>query len=304
MVEARGSVGVRERGGRPPSALSRRPLVPFFSLLVFLSLAACDVAEPEPEQIVVEAFVETGEVLPAVTVRRTAALDDPDAAPPVSDAEVVLTIGGETVPYRAVPGMVGTYEPEAPQAVEVGDAFTLAVGWERQRALASSRLPAPIVLDSVRVTPSPSPVEAVFADSLGLAIGEGVIYPVTVSLFWTAPEADTAWVRARLRPPASFPSAIVDFVLDTDATRREAEFAGEDPRVRRWSGTYAVPVETLDDALPAHALDVFVLRSGTDYARYALSRNDPAQREPVGNVEGGLGIVAGVAIDTWEVAVE
>jgi hypothetical protein len=162
--------------------------------------------------------------------------------------------------------------------------------------MASSRSPVSIALDSVRVTPSTSPVEAVFADSLGLAVGEGVIYPVTVTLFWTAPEADTAWVRARLRPPASFPSAIVDFVLDTDETRREAEFEGEGP-VRRWRGTYAVPVESLDDALPPHALDVFVLRSGTDYARYALSRTDPSRREPVGNVRGGIGIVAGVAID-------
>lgn len=261
-------------------------------------LAACDVTEPEPERLVVEAFVETGEELPTVTVRRTAALDDPDAAPPVAGADVTLGIGGEAVRYLPVPGAAGTYAPQVSRTAEAGGAFTLDVTWQGQRAAASSRLPVSIALDSVRVTPSASPVEAVFADSLGLEVREGVIYPVTVTLFWTAPEPDTAWVRARLRPPASFPSAIVDFVLNTDETQREAEYAEEEGSpVRRWSGTYAVPVASLDDPLPPHALDVFVLRSGTDYARYALSRTDPGRREPIGNVEGGIGIVVGVAVD-------
>jgi hypothetical protein len=271
-------------------------------VLAVLALATCDVAEPEPERLVVEAFVEAGAALPTVTVRRTAALNDPDAAPPVPDAEVELSLGrdslgGEAIPYLPVPGAAGTYAPEGGRVGEAGEAFALAVGWQSQRATASSRLPAPIALDSVRVTPAAAPTEAVFADSLGPGLREGVIYPVTVTLFWTAPEADTAWVRARLRPPASFPSAVVDFVLDTDETQREAEYASEAPDVRRWSGTYAVPVETLGDALPPHTLDVFVVRSGTDYAEYALSRTEPGRREPVGNVEGGLGIVAGVALD-------
>lgn len=274
------------------------PLPLFLAFVLPLLLAACDVTEPEPERLVVEAFVETGEELPTVTVRRTAALDDPDAAPPVADADVTLGIGGEAVRYLPVPGQPGRYAPEAPHAAEAGGAFTLDVTWQDQRATASSRLPVPIALDSVRVTPSASPVEAVFADSLGLEVREGVIYPVTVTLFWTAPEPDTAWVRTRLRPPASFPSAIVDFVLSTDETQREADYVEEEGTpVRRWSGTYAVPVASLDDPLPPHALDVFVLRSGTDYARYALSRTDPGRREPVGNVEGGIGIVVGVAVD-------
>jgi hypothetical protein len=255
------------------------------------------VAGPEPERIVVEAFVETGAALPTVVVRRTAALDEPDAAPPVADAEVALMLDGEEVPYRPA-STAGAYTPEAERTPGAGSTFVLDVAWQGQRAVASSRLPAPIVLDSVRVTPSAAPVEAVFADSLGLEVEEGVIYPVTVTLFWTVPEADTAWVRTRLRPPASFPSAVVDFVLNTDETQREIDYAeNEGLTVRRWSGTYAVPVETLDDPLPPHALDVFVLRSGTDYAEYALSRTDPDRREPVSNVSGGLGIAVGIAVD-------
>jgi hypothetical protein len=263
-----------------------------------LALAACDVAGPEPDRIVVEAFVETGAALPNVVVRRTASLDEPDAAPPVSDAEVLLTLDGEPIPYQPVAGVAGTYAPMVERASEVGGRFTLDVAWQGQRAVASSRSPTSITLDSVRVVPSAAPVEAVFADSLGLEVREGVIYPVTVTLFWTAPEADTAWVRARLRPPASFPSAVVDFVLRSDETQREAELVDvAGAAMRRWSGTYAVPVETLDDPLPPHALDVFLLRSGTDYAEYALSRTDPDRREPVSNVEGGLGIAVGIAVD-------
>jgi hypothetical protein len=275
------------------------------SLLSLLTLAACDVAGPEPERIVVEAFAETGAALPTVVVRRTAPLDEPDAAPPVADAEVLLTLDGDPIPYRPVPDAAGTYAPEIARTTEPGSRLSLDVAWEGQRAVASSRLPAPITLDSVRVVPSAAPVEAVFADSLGLDVREGVIYPVTVTLFWAAPAADTAWVRARLRPPASFPSAVVDFVLSKDETQREMDFAAaEDSAIRQWSGTYAVPVESLDDALPPHALDVFVIRSGTDYAEYALSRTDPDRREPVSNVAGGLGIAVGIAVDRRTVQVE
>jgi len=290
------------RGGERESLLSSWFLA-FLSFLSLLSLAACDVAGPEPERIVVEAFVETGATLPTVVVRRTASLDDPDAAPPIVDAEVTLRLGDEMILYRPA-STAGTYAPEVERVTEAGDEITLDVAWQGQRAVASSRLPAPITLDSVRVTPSAAPVEAVFADSLGLEVREGVIYPVTVTLFWTAPEADTAWVRAQLRPPASFPSAVVDFVLNSDETQRETEFA-EDAAAsaRQWSGTYAVPVETLDEPLPSHALDVFVLRSGTDYAEYALSRTDPDRREPVSNVSGGLGIAVGFAVDGQTVQV-
>ena len=56
-------------------------------------------------------------------------------------------------------------------------------------------------------------------------------------------------------------------------------------------------IEALADPLPPHALDVVVLRSGTDYAEYALSRTDPDRREPVSNVADGLGIAVGIAID-------
>jgi hypothetical protein len=276
------------------------------ALVLSLALAACDTTEPAPALLVVEAFVETGQPLPTITVRRTADLDDPDAAPPVSDAAVMLTLGGEAVRYAPVQGQPGRYAPQQTRTAEPGATLGLEVTALSQRATASSLLPAPILLDSVRVVPAAAPVEAVFADSLGLEVREGFLYPVDVTLYWTASatdvNADSSWVRVRLRPPATFPSAVVDFVLLTDATRREADLA-DGGAVRRWSGVYAVPVEAPSDPLPAHALDVVLLRSGPDYARYALSRTDPDRREPVGNVRGGLGIAVGLSLDRRTLAV-
>lgn len=276
------------------------------ALALALAFAACDATEPEPPQLVVESFVETGRTLPVFTLRRTASLDAPDGAPPVDDAVVTLVLDEDTVRYAPIAGQPGRYAPQQTRTAEPGAVLAFDVTALGQRATASSLLPASILLDSVRVVPAAAPVEAVFADSLGLEVREGFLYPVDVTLYWTAAatdaNADSSWIRARLRPPAAFPSAVVDFVLQTDVTRREADLA-TGPTVRRWRGVYAVPVEASTDPLPPHALDVVLLRSGPDYARYVLSRTDPDRREPVGNVRGGLGIAVGLALDRQTLAV-
>ena len=269
--------------------------------LLVVALAGCDVIEPPPERLVVEAFAETGAPLPTLTVRRTAGLDALDAAPPVADALVTLAVSGEPVVYD--PDAPGVYRPRPFRTPTAGERIELDVRWSGLQATATSVLPAPIALDSFVVSPASMPVAAVFADSLGLNLEEGFIYPVDVQLYWTVPEADTAWVRVRLRPPSAFPSAVVDFLLDTEAIQQEQAF-GASEAVRSWRGVYAVPVDAAADPLPPHDLDLALLRSGEDYARYALSRTDPDRREPIGNVEGGLGIVAGIALDRRTVRVE
>lgn len=300
--------GERERGreeGSHPFPLSLFPpfLLSAFLLLLLALLAGCDAAEPGPDRLVLEAFVETGRPLPALTVRRTAGLGSAESAPPVADAEVVLTLGETPVSYRPDPARPGRYVPQRPLVPAAGEALGLEVTWQGQRATAASALPEAIVLDSVRLSPAASPVEAVFADSLGLDLREGWLYPVTVTLHWAAPaEADSArWVRARLRPPGDFPSAVVDFLLRTDQTIQEDDLETQPGGAKRWTGLYAVPVEGPESPLPAHAVKVYLLRSGPDYARYALTRADPDRREPIGNVEGGLGIVAGISFDTLTV---
>lgn len=266
-------------------------------------LAACDSLPPNRDAVVVQAFVETGQPLPNLTVTRTGRLDGAPA--PVNDAVVTLEVGASTIRYLPVSAEPGVYGPARPRSVEAGEAFSVVVLAEGRDLRAVSVAPPSIRLDSLRVTPSTAPVRAAFADSLGAPLREGFLYTVDVTLYWAAPPGpDTSWVRARLRPPAAFPSAVVDFLLRTEDTRPEAALATETPGRRAWLGVYAVPVEGPESPLPPHGLDVALLRSGSDYARFALSRDEPGRREPVGNVRGGLGIVAGVSVDrrTVEVA--
>ena len=250
-----------------------------------------------------EVFAEVESAPPTLTVRQTAALDAPDAIRPVTDALVTLSVGEEEIPYDPVASAPGQYQPRAFRMIEAGDQIGLEVSWNGRRLTGTSVVPKAIALDSVRIEPSEAPIAAVFADELGLSLEEGFIYTVDATLYWHVTGPDTAWVRTRLRPPEDFPSAVVDFLLETEAVEEEILFAAAGD-VRSWRGVYAVPVETASDPLPPHELEVALLRSGEDYARYARSRNAPDRREPEGNVEGGLGIVAGIAIDRQTITVE
>lgn len=262
-------------------------------------LAACDGFTPAREAVVLEAFVETGQPLPPLRVTQTGA-----AAPvPVEDAEAVLTVGASRVAFAPVPGEPGAYRATRSRPVAAGEVFVLEVDALGRRLHAASAAPARIRLVTVRAEPASEPVRALLADGPGGAPRPGFVYRVDVTLTWEAPPApDTAWVRVRLRPPPELVAPVVDPLLRTDDTRPERTLPEEDGR-RVWRGVYAVPVAGPESAFPAHPLEASVLRSGSDYARFALSRNEPGAREPVGNVRGGLGIVAGVSVDRRTVAV-
>jgi hypothetical protein len=289
-------------GARPSFLLSLSSSV-LLLLLVATGLSACGVMEPPGPPLVVQAFVETGQPLPTVSVARAGGLDAPVPVP-VADAEVVLQVAGLEVIYLPAPGAPGQYVPALAFVPRARDAFTLDVRVGGELARAQSVAPPVIALDSVRVRPAASPVRAVFADTLGASLREGFLYVVDVTLFWSAPPAgeEDWWVRARLLPPGAFPSAVVDFLLLTDEVRPESELATEAGH-RRWRGLYAVPVDGPEEPLPGHTLEVALLRSGLDYARFAQGRIDVNPREPAGNVEGGVGIVAGISVARQAVVV-
>jgi len=270
--------------------------------------------EMPADALVVEAFFEPGEPVGPVRVHRTTPFAPGGTCPPpcqgdpVLDADVSVSVDDFLIAYAPDPETAGSYEPLRGSIPRAGDLIVVRVQSAGEIATGSAVAPPVIEIDSVQVRPASAPVRAVFADSLGGVPTEGWLYPVDVSLFWSAPEDAVAsdwWIRARLSPPASFPSAVIDFLLRKDDTREESalEVNGH-PNIRSWQGLYAVPVANAQDALPAHVLDVALLRSGRDYARFVLSRDDPGQREPIGNVEGGIGIVAAIAIDRAEVLVE
>jgi hypothetical protein len=281
-------------------------------LLMLLSGSGCDFVDPETEpRLVVSCYVNAGEPLPSLFVHRTGRLDgpyQPRGEHAVTDARVELTFDHRSIPYQSDADVPGRYQPEAPNAVvPVGESFTLDVFWRQTGVQATSRIPPPVRVDSFTVDVAEHAVEAVFADSISRNVQQGFIYPVDVTLWWTdttGTQADsTHWIHAQVNPPASFPSAVVGYFLRTSTVAPEERTERVGDR-RRWTGVYGVPVESDTSRLPSHDLTVFLLRSHTDYARFATSRNTPEQREPVSNLSKGRGIVAGISLDSVTVNVD
>ena len=275
-----------------------------------IGLAACDAVSPESEPIlVVEAFVETGNSLPDVRLRHTLPMNEPYDEPGAAaeGAEVALRLAGETVHYAPVPGRPGVYAPTADHALPEGMPFELEARWRAEVAVASGRLPPPIRITDVMTSAPDRPVEAVLLDSLQLdslktGARSGFVYPVEVSLWWESSDpsvfADSLqWVRAQLKPYTTPVPGVIELFFRSEQIVREDRVRLEGG-LRKWTGVYLVPVESADDPLPDHSLKVAVLRGDADYARYASSRNAPDRREPVTNVVGGIGVVAGISVDS------
>lgn len=278
------------------------------SAFVFVFVSACGTVEPEAdEQIVVEAFVVTNSELPMVTLRKTAPLRAGARSDrPEEQAHVLIRLNDEPVPYHH--HAAGRYHPAAERDAAAGDDLELIVSREGASLRAKSRLPQPIRIDSVAITPADQPIEAVLIDSLSLEPGSGetgYIYLVDVDVLWAPVQVDdSAHVRLQLRPDSTFGSLVMDLFLRSDEVLFEDAATIASSGHRRWQGVYAVRVDGPDAPFPRHGLRISLLRSGPDYARFALSRDAADRREPVGNIDGGLGIFAAIAIDSLNVLVE
>ena len=275
-----------------------------------LVLQACDSVSPESEPVlVVEAFVETGKELPHVRLRQTLRVNEPydESAAAAVGADVRLQLAGQTIPYEAVEGKPGLYRPLENLSPEPGADFTLEATWRDAVAEASGRLPRRIDILDVRTTIPDRPIEAVLLDSLQLdslrtGATSGFVYPIEVDVSWESDNSiasrdTTSWIRAQLKPYTDLVPGVIELFFRSEQIVREDRIALEGG-LRRWKGYYLVPVDDEDDPLPEHSLKVSLLRSDDDYARFASSRNAPERREPVSNVHGGIGIVAGISVDS------
>jgi hypothetical protein len=279
---------------------------------LLLVLSRCDLTESvEQQSLVVEAFVATGERLPTVTLRQTRPLNEPGdrSANAATGGTVELMVDGDAVSYEENPQRTGQYGPtdddtEVPARVP----WRLTVRWQGETARAQGTTPPPIELREMCVEVPGAPVRAVDVDSLrrdslDIPAEQSYIYPVDVSLRWPADrllagEDTTHWVRPRLRPDTTeSPSRVVNFFLQPVEVRREDGFLVQDGR-RAWTGVYAVPVEDSTSSFPNHGLTASLTRGDTAFAAFAESRDNPERREPISNVEGGLGIATAVAIDS------
>lgn len=283
--------------------------------MLFL-LARCDFMAPEEEkQLVVEAFFQSGAPLGPITLRTTRPLDPPagdTSVAPARGAELVLRMDGQRVSYHPVDSVPGRYVPETSMIVPARASFALSVRWQDQTATADGRVPPPITIEQMRVDVPDEPVQAILVDSLrrdslDIPAEQGYIYPIEVTVAWRTdfPEVgpdSTYWIRTQLEPYTTFSSTVVDFFLQPEEVFRERTVRRGVGR-RRWTGVYAVPVDSKDEPLPRHQMRVSLVRSGPEYAAFAASRNDPERREPLSNVQGAIGIATAIALDSMRVEV-
>lgn len=278
---------------------------------VLLLLGRCDLTEPvEQQSLVVEAFLATGRPLPTVTLRRTRPLNEPGSrrSNAATDARVELVLDESRVPYEESRQRAGAYVPADEVDVPPRVSWRLDVRWRGEAARAQGTTPPAIQLQEMCVEVPEAPVRAVVVDSLrrdslDIPAEQSYLYPIDVSLQWStdrllAGEDTTHWVRPQLRPDTTESSSrVVNFFLQPVEVRREDDFPVREGR-RAWTGVYAVPVEDSTSAFPGHELTASLTRGDTAFAAFAESRDDPERREPISNVEGGLGIATAVALDS------
>lgn len=318
---------VRTRACRATAAAARRlALATALAAALAVLLVRCDTGvEGDAEQLVVEAFLQTGRPLPPVTLRRTRPLGGDGAGGAATGAALWIALDGDTVTY--VETAPGRYVPlaDAP-VVAPGARFRLQARWRGRTATAAGQAPPPIALDRLRLAIPDAPIRAVQLDSLrrdslDIPAEQAFIFAIDATLTWTPPPAaapddgapddgapidSTRWIRTLLDPFDPFQSTLVDFFLQPEAVFREVEAEQQDAPGggRRWQGVYAVSADSADAPLPRHRLRVALVRGDSAYAAFAASRNDPDRREPVSNVTGGLGIATAVALDTLTVTVD
>ncbi len=308
---------------------ARHIVLPWVLLVATLACwARCDSVTPdEAARLVVEAFVDAEEPLPTIRLWQTRPVElsySFDASTAASGAEVMVGLGGERVAYQPLQGEPGLYEPARPQTVAARMPLTFEATWQGRRVTAQSSVPPALALDSICVNVPDEPVDGIILDSLfidpvlvdslqfdSLRTGAeaGLVYLVEVTLWWTVdyPELgpdSVYWVRTQLRPQLPSRPTFDDFFLRPEQIFRERNTPRDGLGRRSWTGVYAVPVETRETPLPPHPLRVAIIRSGQDYARFVSGRDDPERREPPSNLDGAIGIFAGLSVDSLRVQVE
>ena len=284
-------------------------------LLLFLA-GSCDSIEPaEEDHIVVEGFLNAGAPLPLITITKAAALSASPTNPPVAvdDAELKIYIADIAIPYAPSLTAPGKYAPVGNVMADVPPRapFRAEIAWQSIRATMADFIPPPITIDSVQISIPTQPVTAILVDTLRfdnpeIGARKGYIYPVDVTIQWTSAagtEGDDAyWIEARLIPQTNFSSTVLDVFLLSQEVQPENKLLPEGALAgslqRSWNGVYAVSVEDSLTPPPAHGLTVQLIRSTKAYADFAASRNMPERREPISNIDGAIGVLAGIALDS------
>lgn len=286
---------------------------------LLLLVSRCDSIVPDTEALlVVEGYLDAGKPLPLISLRKAQSLSqsaNEASTSTIIDAEFRLILDRHTITYRPSVIAPGKYEPVDAilSAVPARSRFRVEIDWQDRHATTEDIIPPPIKIDSVRLSVPDAPVTAILIDTLRLdtpQVGarKGFIYPIEVTVWWTNDFEETGidstyWIEARLRPDLAFSSKVLDVFLLSEAVQAERTIP-RDTRFRRsWTGVYAVPVADSLATAPPHSVSVQLLRGSQAYARFASSRNVPERREPISNIDGAIGILAGISLDTLTVEV-
>lgn len=288
-------------------------------VLLVLLLAGCDSVEPQNDALlVVEGYMDANRPLPLITLHQAQSLDEatlPLSAPVVQDVDLRIMIDNHTIRYRPSLSYPNKYEPvdASLSAVPARSRFRMEIKWHGQFASNEDIVPPPIRIDSVYLSIPTSPVAAILIDTLRLdtpQVGarKGFIYPVDATIWWTPDFVETGidsayWVETRLRPNLAFSSRVLDVFLLSEEVQAEQDVPIQATSSRSWTGVYAVPVDDSLASVPDHSVSVQLIRSSEAYARFTASRNVPERREPISNIEGAIGIMAGISLDTLTVHV-
>ena len=291
--------------------------------LTVVFLTGCDAVRPENTPLlVVEAFVVAGQPLPEITLRRTASLRDPyrlDQSTAATGAQLELRMQDDLTTYSM--GDAGKYSPSESMTAISGAELGLKVHWNNQIVTARSQIPPPVSLDSIRISISDTPVlglsvgplfidpsliDSLELQALGVGAREELVYLVETALYWTdnlKGEESDWWMRTQLRPSLDQDQVLSNYFLSPEVVQSETDIPFINADQRSWSGIYAVPVANGTDQVPKHRLRVSIVRSTEAYANFVSGSSNPGEREPPSNILGGVGIFAGLAMDTLTVEI-
>ena len=292
------------------------PLI--LSFFTMVALLGCDSVEPtQDDLLVVEGFLNAGAPFPPIKLSTALALSDltQNQQQALEDVQVKMLVDDQLVRYGPSEE-VGQYLPidNLLDVVPANAEFKAEIQWQGQTATVEDMIPPPIVIEYVEIDVPQSPVTAILVDTLRfdspeVGARQGYIYAIDVTMRWSPAvpiaEDSTFWIETRLIPQSDFSSTVLDVFLLTEEVRLESAFASSSnaPQMT-WSGVYAIPVADSLAPPPEHNVTIQLIRSTQAYADFAASRHTPERREPVSNIDGAIGVLAGIALDSIEFEVK
>lgn len=254
----------------------------FFSLffLSFIVLTGCSSQsplEPDYEQVVIRAYLYSGEPVNDIQVTSTLPLGSQDSlAPPINDAEVTLVKNG--VQYKLLPsaGDSGYYHYTGTDlSIEPGDEFQIQVSYFGRVATGTTIVPtAPqnvkLSADVLTISASSFPVHPGGLDSMSRVDVSwdqeaDALYYVTIENVAENPEPIESFTNFRGKGPQRFISV----------PRSTNEF-----QISRFNVTH----------YGEHIVKVY--RVNQEYADLYISRQQDSRdlNEPLSNIRNGLGV--------------